>query len=52
MCHSHGLEYDVTVWTDRQTVVESVDSIVIALRTAGCLPGGLNRGPWGAGRRL
>ena len=39
ICHSHGLEYDMTVWTDRQTVVESVDSIVTALRTAGCLPG-------------
>lgn len=39
ICHAHGLEYDVTVWTDRQTVVESVDSIVTALRTAGCLPG-------------
>jgi chloramphenicol 3-O phosphotransferase len=31
LCHSHGLEYDVTVWTDQQTTEESVDAIVAAL---------------------
>jgi len=31
LCHSHGLEYDVTVWTDQQTTEESVDVIVAAL---------------------
>jgi chloramphenicol 3-O phosphotransferase len=31
LCHSHGLEYDVTVWTDQQTSEESVDAIVAAL---------------------
>ena len=32
LCHSHGLNYDVTVWTDQQTTAESVDVIVAALR--------------------
>ena len=31
LCHSHGLDYDVTVWTDQQTTEESVDAIVAAL---------------------
>lgn len=31
LCHSHGVEYDVTVWTDQQTTEESVDAIVAAL---------------------
>ena len=31
LCHSHGLEYDVTVWTDQQTTEESLDAIVAAL---------------------
>lgn len=31
LCHSHGLEYDVTVWTDQQTTEDSVDVIVAAL---------------------
>ena len=31
LCHSNGLEYDVTVWTDQQTTEESVDAIVAAL---------------------
>jgi hypothetical protein len=39
VCHSHGLEYDVTVRTDEQTVSENVDSIIAALRAKGCLPG-------------
>ena len=34
LCHSHGLNYDVTVWTDQQTTAESVDVIVDALRLA------------------
>ena len=39
ICHTHGLQYDVTVRTDQQTTVESVDTIVAALRAADCLPG-------------
>jgi hypothetical protein len=39
VCHSHGLEYDVTVRTDEQTVSENVDSIIAALHAKGCLPG-------------
>ena len=31
LCHSHGLNYAVTVWTDQQTTEESVDAIVAAL---------------------
>jgi len=31
LCHSHGLDYDVTVRTDEQTTEESVDAIVAAL---------------------
>ena len=31
LCHSHGLEYDVTIWTDQQGTVESVDAIIAAL---------------------
>jgi len=31
LCHSHGLNYDVAVWTDQQTTEESVDAIVAAL---------------------
>ena len=31
LCHSHGLNYDVTVRTDQQTTEESVDVIVAAL---------------------
>jgi chloramphenicol 3-O phosphotransferase len=38
VCHLHGLEYDVTVRTDQETVAESVDAIVAALRATGCLP--------------
>jgi len=40
LCHSHGLEYDVTVWTDQQTTEESVDAIVAALY---CLHNGAPR---------
>jgi len=40
LCHSHGLEYDVTVWTDQQTTEESVDAIVAALYS---LPNGAPR---------
>jgi len=35
LCHSHQLDYDVTVTTDRQTTAESVESVVTALRHAG-----------------
>ena len=35
LCHSHGLNYDVTVWTDQQTTAESVDLIVAALGEQG-----------------
>lgn len=38
LCHSHGLKYDVTVWTDTQTAADATDAIVAALRAAGCLP--------------
>jgi chloramphenicol 3-O-phosphotransferase len=31
LCHSHGLDYDVTVWTDQQSTEESVDAITAAL---------------------
>ena len=31
LCHSHGLEYDVTVWTDQQSTEEAVDAIIAAL---------------------
>jgi chloramphenicol 3-O phosphotransferase len=31
LCHSHGLAYDVTVWTDQQSTEESVDAIIAAL---------------------
>jgi len=40
LCHSHNLDYDVTVWTDRQTTEESVDAIVAALYS---LPIGVRR---------
>lgn len=33
LCHSHGLEYDVTVWTDRQSTAESVEAIIAALES-------------------
>lgn len=35
LCHSHGVGYDVSVWTDSQTTEESVDLIVAALRARG-----------------
>jgi hypothetical protein len=38
ICHSHGLDYDVTVQTDKQSTAESVESIIAALRAAGYLP--------------
>jgi len=37
LCHSHQLDYDVTVSTDRQTTAESVETVVAALRHAGLL---------------
>jgi len=41
LCHSHQLDYQVTVLTDRQSTAESVDSVVAALQDAGVLhPGG------------
>jgi len=40
LCHSHGLDYDVTVRTDEQTTEESVDAIVAALYS---LPNGAPR---------
>jgi chloramphenicol 3-O-phosphotransferase len=39
ICHSHGLDYDVTVRTDEQSTAESVDTIIAALRAAGYLRG-------------
>jgi chloramphenicol 3-O-phosphotransferase len=38
LCHSHGIDYDVTVSTSAQTTDESVDAILIALTGAGLLP--------------
>jgi hypothetical protein len=35
LCHSHQVEYDVTVTTDRQTTAESIETVVAALRDAG-----------------
>ena len=37
LCHSHQLEYEVIVTTDRQTTTESVETVVAALRRAGLL---------------
>ena len=37
LCHSHQLDYEVTVTTDRQTTAESVEIVVAALRHAGLL---------------
>jgi chloramphenicol 3-O phosphotransferase len=37
LCHSHDLDYDVTVRTDEQSTAESVEAIVSALRRAGLL---------------
>jgi chloramphenicol 3-O phosphotransferase len=34
LCHSHGLEYDVTVWTDQQSTAASVDAIIATLRSS------------------
>ena len=33
LCHSHGLDYDLVVRTDEQTIKESVDAIMDALDT-------------------
>jgi len=40
LCHSHGIEYDVTVWTDQQSTEQSVDAIIAALYS---LPNGVPR---------
>jgi chloramphenicol 3-O phosphotransferase len=34
LCHSHGLVYDVDVWTDRQTTAEAVAAVISALDSA------------------
>ena len=34
LCHSHGLVYDVDVWTDRQSTAESVEAVISALDSA------------------
>ncbi len=31
LCHSHGLVYDVDIWTDRQTTAESVEMVINAM---------------------
>lgn len=31
LCHAHGLDYDVNVWTDRESTAESVEAIVALL---------------------
>jgi chloramphenicol 3-O-phosphotransferase len=38
LCHSHGIDYDVTVSTSAQTTDKSVDAILAALAGAGLLP--------------
>jgi chloramphenicol 3-O phosphotransferase len=38
LCHSHGIDYDVTVSTSAQTTDKSVDAILAALTGAGLLP--------------
>jgi chloramphenicol 3-O phosphotransferase len=38
LCHSHDLDYDVTVRTDEQSTAESVEAIVATMRDAGLLP--------------
>ena len=38
LCHSHNLDYDVTVRTDEQSTAESVEAIVATMRDAGLLP--------------
>jgi len=38
ICHSHGLDYDVTVRTDEQSTAESVESIIAALSLRGYVP--------------
>jgi chloramphenicol 3-O-phosphotransferase len=38
LCHSHDLDYDVTVRTDEQSTAESVETIVATMRDAGLLP--------------
>ncbi len=41
LCHSHQLDYHLTISTDRQSTAESVESVVAALQDAGALhPGG------------
>ncbi len=43
VCHSHQLDYHVSVTTDQQTTTESVDAVMAALQHAGFLascPGG------------
>jgi len=44
LCHSHQLDYHVTVATDRQSTADSVESVVAALEQAGLVsakrPGG------------
>ena len=37
LCHSHKLDYHVTVTTDRQTTAESVDAVLAALKDVGFL---------------
>jgi chloramphenicol 3-O phosphotransferase len=34
LCHAHGLDYDVRIRTDQQTIAESVDAIIAALQAA------------------
>lgn len=35
LCHAHGLEYDLNVWTDRESTSESVDAILAAITSDG-----------------
>ena len=44
LCHSHPIDYQVTVATDRQTTAESVESVVAALQHAGLMNPGRQAG--------
>ncbi len=35
LCHAHGLDYDLNVWTDRESTSESVEAILAAITSAG-----------------
>jgi len=38
LCHAHGLDYDVNVWTDRESTAESVEALLVAMASADSIP--------------